>query len=1125
MGNGVEQIRQKISRFKRRYYLNLFIKGLVLTAAIVLAYFLLAVALEYAFWLGSVGRFFILITFFGVVAYCLAKFLRGPISFWLMRKGMGDEQSAHMIGDQMPDVRDKLLNLIQLANTSTESVLVYASVEQKSKEFAPIQFENVIDLRENKRYFKYLAIPLGLLLTLMIINESILTQSTNRIVHFNQKFSPQAPFNFVVDSQSLLAFFNEDASVHVQLTGSAVPETAYLTVGSQRLKMETLGHGAFQYTFENLQEAKVFQIEAAGFYSDVYEITLVRRPELTQFAVRLEYPPYLNRKAETIVNGGNLEIPEGTIVNWSLHTANAQQAGVIFQSAGVLESMQNPDNQNFTFKKSFVAPDRYEIRLGNANSQNKEHIAYQIDVIKDQYPQIAVSNFKDSVLFKQVILGGSIQDDYGVTKLALEFHVKNEAGKIASSHTVNIPISSGQLQQSYFYNWSLDSLHLKPGDQLEYFLQVWDNDGVNGRKSTRSAVYTFFVPSKDQLVTDINRSQANTEDKIKEGAERAEDLQKKINDAYQKMKGKQTLDWQDKKKLEDILEQKKNLDQFINEMKDQNKLLEQKKNAYSEQSEKIQAKAEQIQKLMDELLDEETKKLLEELERLLNENADNTEMQNVLDKLNKNSQNLEKELDRTLELFKQLQFDYKLEQSIQEAQQQIEKQEELLKKTEALEKDLNKKDKAGKNGDNKDQKDNQSGKENQGDNHNPEANQLAEEQKKLNEEFQKSEEQLDELRKLGEELNKSDGLPEQQDLESVDQLQQQSEEDLQKGNPSKSKDAQQKAVQQMKKAKDQMESMQSSMSMEMDMQNIETLRQILHGLIKLSFDQEKLMDQFRELQANDPAFNPLAQQQIKLRDDVKVLEDSLLALGKRDPNMGNFITREVTELNNHLEKVIESNKERRRQQAATEMQYSMTAINNLALMLDSHFDMLMQMMANAKPSAGKGKKKGEQSLSQMQQQLNKKIEQLKQSGKSGRQLSEELAQMAAEQERIRRALQEMQEKMKQQGGKAPGNDLNEKMEQTETELVNKQLTDQIIQRQREIVTRLLEAEQSMREQKMDEERKGETAKEYEKEIPKAIEEYLRLKEKEVELLKTVPPKLYPFYKKEVSEYFKRIGEN
>ena len=60
-------------------------------------------------------------------------------------------------------------------------------------------------------------------------------------------------------------------------------------------------------------------------------------------------------------------------------------------------------------------------------------------------------------------------------------------------------------------------------------------------------------------------------------------------------------------------------------------------------------------------------------------------------------------------------------------------------------------------------------------------------------------------------------------------------------------------------------------------------------------------------------------------------------------------------------------------------------------------------------------------------------------------------------ERIRRALQEMQEKMKKEG-QMPGGDLPGKMEQTEMDLVNKQLTDQLIKRQKEIMTRLLEAE-------------------------------------------------------------------
>jgi hypothetical protein len=1112
MGNGIERIQEKINSFKRRYYLNLLVRGLILTFSILFFYFLIASLLEYSLWFGPWARFLIFLAFFVTAFYCVFKFLRGPLTFWISRKGMDDEQSARLIGDSLPTIKDRLVNLIQLS-VSANSGLAVASIQQKTKEFEPVSFESVIHLNQNKKYLKYLAVPVGIILLLMIFNQAIITQSANRIVNFNQKFSPQAPFEFFIQNQSLTGFFNEDFTLKISLEGSAIPDAAYLTIGSQNLKMENLGNGSFQYVFEKIQQSKSFQISAAGYYSSAYEIIVANRPELTAFTVELQYPKYLQRKSEKLINAGNLEIPEGTVTAWKLNTSNTNGASIVFASDSAVIELQSSDNQEFIYKKSVREPDQYEVILHNDASKNKERIAYTISVIKDQFPQLTVTNFKDSVLYKRIILGGFTADDYGVTQLSLEFHVKDDQQNVLVKKSVNIPIAYNQAQQSFFFNWNLDTLSLKPGHQLEYFLQVWDNDGVNGRKSTRSAAYTFFIPNKDQLVSEISKSQSQTENKMEQSVTKAQELKDQIEDTFQKLKGKQTLDWQEKKKLEDIVEQKKNLDKLINQLKEQNKLLEQKKDSFTEQDERIREKAEQIKKLMDELLDEETKRLMEELERLLRENASASEIQKLLEKLNQNSQNLEKELERTLELFKQLQFDYKLDQAIKDIKDQKEAQESLHKKTEELEKSSDPRGKQDKN--------NPKGSENESE---EKSQELANEQEKMNEEFNKSEEKMEELRKLGEELKQEEGLPEKEQAEEINESQEESKENLDQNNPSKSKEAQQKAIDQMQKMQQQMEGMQSSMSMETDMQNIESLRQIIHGLIKISFDQESLIKNFRELEQNDPRFNSLAQNQLKLKDDVKVLEDSLLELSKRDPSMSSFVTREVTELNTRIDNAIEANRDRRRQQAATEMQFSMTSINNLALMLDSHFDMLMQMMANAKPSMGKSKKKGQQSLGQMQQQLNQRIEQLRGSGKSGRQLSEELAQMAAEQERIRRALQEMEEKMKQNGGSLPG-DLPGKMEQTETELVNKQLTDQLIQRQKDILTRLLESEKSMREQDLDEERKGETAKDYEKEIPIAVEEYLRLKEKEVELLKTVPPKLYPYYKKEVGEYFKRIRNN
>jgi len=1123
MGDGIERIQQKINSFKRRYYLNLLVRGLLFTLSILFFYFLTAALLEYVLWLGSLGRLLILVLFFALVIYCGFRFFRDPIAYWISKQGLNDEQGARLIGDYFPTIKDRLVNLIQLSSTS-DSGLAHASILQKSKEFESVQFESVIRIDDNKKYLKYLLIPLGIILAILLLNKTILTQSATRIVNFNQKYAPQAPFRFTIQNKSLVAFFNEDFTLQLSLEGEAIPEEAYLIIGDQHLKMETVQAGIFQYTFEKLQQPKSFQVEAAGYYSESFEITLANRPELTQLAIELQYPKYLQRKSERLVNAGNLEIPEGTVVTWKLNTVHASNASLVFASDSSKITLQSTDNQSFIYSKQFRNPEQYEVFLKNEESQNKERIFYTVEVLKDQFPQLTINNFRDSVLYKRIILSGITADDYGITQLSLQFHVKDGQQKILSKKTVNIPVANNQPQQSFFFNWNLDTLKLKPGQQLEYFLQTWDNDGVNGRKSSRSAMYTFFIPDKDHLVTDISKTQSQTESKIEQSAKKAQEFQKQIEDLNQKLKGKQSLDWQDEKKLENILEQKKKLDQMINQMKEQNKLLEQKKETFTEQDERLREKAEQIQKLMDELLDDETKKLMDELEKLLREKNDPQQLQRTLDKLNQNSKDLEKELARTLELFKQLQFEYKFEQAIADIKEKKEAQEKLQEKSEQLEKQSEKSDQKG-NKDKNQEKGKEKGEEKPDEQSKGEKSQeLAKEQEKLNEEFEKSEEKFEELRKLGEEL-KEEGAPDKEKSEQIQKSQEQSQQHLKENSPSKAKESQKKALQQMQEMQHQMESSQSSMGMEMEMQNLESLRQIIHGLIKISFDQENLITQFRELEQNDPRFNVLAQQQIKLKDDVKVLEDSLLELSKKDAMMSSFITREVTELNTRVDKVIEANKERRRQQASSEMQFSMTAINNLALMLDSHFDMMMQMMKNAKPGKGKSKK-GKQSLSQMQEQLNQRIQELKGSGKQGRELSEELAEMAAEQERIRRALQQMQEKMKNEnGGKLPGGDLSQKMEETETELVNKQLTDKLIERQKEILTRLLESEKSAREQDLDDERKGETAKDHEKEIPPAVEEYLRLKEKEVELLKTVPPKLYPYYKKEVSEYFKRIGGN
>ena len=79
-------------------------------------------------------------------------------------------------------------------------------------------------------------------------------------------------------------------------------------------------------------------------------------------------------------------------------------------------------------------------------------------------------------------------------------------------------------------------------------------------------------------------------------------------------------------------------------------------------------------------------------------------------------------------------------------------------------------------------------------------------------------------------------------------------------------------------------------------------------------------------------------------------------------------------------------------------------------------------------------------------------------------------------------------------------------------------------RQQEILTRLLEAEEAERQRETDNKRESNTGKEMVKKLPPEIEEYLKKKQAELELYKTVPPDLKPFYRELVEEYYKSLQQ-
>jgi len=1150
------QVRAELEAYKRKFYLSLLVRGVLITAALLLSLFVAFNALEYFLYLPTAVRAVLLFGFVAGLVYAVARWLWQPVAALAnLRRLLSDEQAARQVGDLFPQVQDRLLNALQLQGQARGNELLLASLEQRAAQLQGVSFAGAIDLRQQSRpLWKYVLPPLALLLLALLVYPTFITQSTSRIWHYQRQYSRPAPFDFVLKNKELRVFKGESFTLDVAVTGKALPAAVSLVLpdGAERPLGRVPGHpDQFRYTFEQPSQSTDFQLSGAGFASPEYHLTVVERPDLRELSVQVQYPAYTGRPAETIRNGGNLTVPEGSRLRWQLGTAATEAASLVFaQPAETVAATHQGDD--YVVERPALRSQPYQVRLQNANGSNRDPIAYQLTVVPDLPPTLSVEAFSDTASLSYLALGGNAQDDYGLTALRLHYRVRRanqgpNAGGAYASRPLGLPGGAGG---TYAYTWSLAPLGLRPGDRVEYFMEAVDNDGIHGPKSTRSRALEFRLPSRREQDKQL-ASQANSvASQLSSAAKQSKQLERELAQSQDKLKTKRDMSFQDRKQLQDMLEQKNQFDQQLQQMQQQFEQLQQKQNQLDPKSEQLAEKAEELKKLMKDLLDPETKKLYDQLQKLLEQQKQpDAAMQQLLQKLENKENTLQKELDRALEMFKQLQFEQKQEQTAERLDQLAKDEQKLAEQTKQNDKD---------NPQNQQSKDQQKAQQEQ----------LKQQQAEKRQEFEQLKQDLNDLKKQDQEMGDQNEMDDQkQQQEQTDQDLQNSEQELSKNQNQKASQDQQSAAQKMQQMAKKMRDEASDDEQKKAQQNIDDLRDILDNLVTLSFDQEKLMKDFRQVDQSDPRFVQLGQTQRKLRDDSRIIQDSLYALAKKEPRIQSFVTREVGEMNGRMEESMTHIKQRDVPRATSAEQQAMTSINNLALMLSDALNQMQQAMQQMQGSGqpqsgqGKGKKKGKGgspgpgSLGKMQQQLNQQIQQLQQSGKTGRALSQELAKLAAQQQLLRQAMQQMDNSQLgsgQPGGKPgqdgkpgqPGKDgkdgqpggqgqdgkgglgnkgeMQKMMEQTETDLVNKRLTEQTIQRQQQILTRLLEAEKSARERDQDNKREAQVPKGPPPGFPPAFDKYRpAAKDQQTELLRRPQPTFTPYYQEKVSEYFQK----
>jgi hypothetical protein len=285
-----KEIERKIRQFIVKYYTNELIKGTILFFSSGFLYLFFTLFLESFLWLKPTARTFLFWIFIAVEAFLLIRFIFLPIFKLIgLQNQISLQASSKIIGNHFPEVKDKLLNILQLKENNEQSDLILASIDQKAAELQPIPFLKAIDFKSNSKYLKYAIVPILIWLIVLITgNNGLFTQSLDRVVNYKTAYNPPAPFTFFVVNDKLEVIQGKPLTILIKTEGSVIPDQAKIMFENQQYFLQNNQDGTFSYTFSEVIFSTDFYLESNGVESKYFRIDVIKTPTISAVSMLLE---------------------------------------------------------------------------------------------------------------------------------------------------------------------------------------------------------------------------------------------------------------------------------------------------------------------------------------------------------------------------------------------------------------------------------------------------------------------------------------------------------------------------------------------------------------------------------------------------------------------------------------------------------------------------------------------------------------------------------------------------------------------------------------------------------------------------------------------------------------------
>lgn len=438
----------------------------------------------------------------------------------------------------------------------------------------------------------------------------------------------------------------------------------------------------YDYTFRDIRNTTSYRFEVGDYRSPTYTITVVHEPILTDVRVTLTPPSYTNGPETTLdQSAGNIQALEGTRVRVEARSNNTLRGAWVQFNDKVREPVQFA-GRDLSFNFAALADGRYKVLLEDSlGFSTRDPLTYTVEVFQDRAPTVDVLEPGEDTAMPRaqtIDIGFVAADDYGLARASLYWRKTGE--EAFRVRNVALADQRNKREIAVAHRWDLSSVTLFPGNSIEYFVEVADNNTVTGPGTARSDVYRLTVPTIGEIY-DTAREQENARtDALENAIEDSRRLSEQLEKIQREYTKTEQMEWSQKKELDRAAETQKAVQEKIGEVKESLDKTMRELSDNEMTSQQIGEKLEEIQQLMSQIDSKELQKYMDNLRQAM-EKMSPDEIKQALENMQMDTKEMLERLERTASLLRELQKEQRMEELVRQAQDLMEKQSELNQKT------------------------------------------------------------------------------------------------------------------------------------------------------------------------------------------------------------------------------------------------------------------------------------------------------------------------------------------------------------------------------------------------------------------------------------------------------------